>query len=77
MRALRGKLLNALLLILGVTFISFVLMVWFGPDQTYTLIGKNASPEQIAEIRYDDPFWQRYGEYLRELATLDLGASNS
>lgn len=81
MRALRSKLLNAALLILGVTLISFVLMVWFGPDQTYTLIGKSASPEQIAEVRrqlgYDEPFWERYGEYLVELATLDLGASNS
>ena len=81
MRALRSKLLHAALLVLGVTFISFVLMVWFGPDQTYTLIGKNASPEQIAEVRrqlgYDEPFWQRYGEYLVDLATLDLGASHA
>ena len=72
---------HGLLLILGVTFISFVLMVWFGPDQTYTLIGKNATPEQIAELRrqlgYDRPFLVRYARYLGELATLDLGASNA
>ena len=42
---------QGLLLILGVTFISFILMVWFGPDQTYTLIGKNATADQIAGIR--------------------------
>ena len=57
------KLLQGLLLILGVTFVSFVLMVWFGPDQTYTLIGKNATPEQITEVRaqlgYDQPFFKR------------------
>ena len=81
MRPLLLKLLQGLLLVLGVTFISFLLMVWFGPDQTYTLIGKNATPEQIAEVRhqlgYDRPLLYRYLDYLRELATLDLGASNS
>lgn len=72
---------HGLLLVLGVTLVSFTLMVWFGPDQTYTLIGKNATPEQIAEVRrelgYDRPFVARYLEYLGELATLDLGASNA
>jgi peptide/nickel transport system permease protein len=75
------KIIHGLLLILGVTFISFLLMVWFGPDQTYTLIGKNATASQIAEVRhqlgYDQPFTRRYLDYLVELFTLDLGASNS
>jgi len=75
------KIMQGLWLILGVTFISFLLMVWFGPDQTYTLIGKNASASQIAEVRhqlgYDQPFGRRYLDYLAELFTLDLGASNS
>jgi len=75
------KIVHGLLLILGVTLISFVLMVWFGPDQTYTLIGKNATAEQISEIRhqlgYDQPFVQRYFNYVAELFTLNLGSSNS
>jgi peptide/nickel transport system permease protein len=75
------KALHGLLLVLGVTFVSFLLMVWFGPDQTYTLIGKNATPERIAEVRrelgYDQPFLQRYADYVADLFTLDLGASNS
>jgi peptide/nickel transport system permease protein len=75
------KLFHSLLLILGVTFLSFVLMVYFGPDQTYSLIGKNASSEQILEIRhqlgYDKPFFVRYGRYVKDLFTLQLGASNS
>jgi peptide/nickel transport system permease protein len=79
-RPLRS-LLHGLLLILGVTFISFLLMVWFGPDQTFTLIGKNATAERIAEVRhelgYDQPFLKRYADFLVELATLDLGLSNS
>ena len=68
-------------MILGVTLISFSLMVWFGPDQTYSLVGKNASAEQIADIReqlgYDQPFVERYVSYLTDLFTLNLGASNS
>lgn len=75
------KLITGIPLVLGVTFISFVLMVYFGPDKTYELIGKNPTPEQIAEIRaelgYDQPFFVRYGDYLRELATLDFGYSDS
>jgi peptide/nickel transport system permease protein len=80
-RGILHKIIHGLLLILGVTFISFLLMVWFGPDQTYTLIGKNATASQIAEVRhqlgYDQPFTRRYLDYLVELFTLDLGASNS
>lgn len=76
-----SKLVHGLFLILGVTLISFILMVWFGPDQTYTMIGKNATPEQIAEVRhelgYDQPFIKRYTDYLAELFTLNLGISNS
>lgn len=75
------KLLAGIPLVLGVTLVSFLLMVYFGPDQTYTLLGKNPTPAQVAEVRaqlgYDQPFVSRYADYLRELATLDLGNSNS
>jgi peptide/nickel transport system permease protein len=75
------KIAHGLLLILGVTLISFVLMVWFGPDQTYSLIGKNATADQISDVRhelgYDQPFGKRYIQYLRSLFTLQLGSSNS
>jgi peptide/nickel transport system permease protein len=75
------KLAHGLLLVLGVTLISFLLMVWFGPDQTYTLVGKNATSAQIAEVRhelgYDQPFFTRYSNYLAQLFTLNLGQSNS
>jgi peptide/nickel transport system permease protein len=75
------KLAHGLLLILGVTLVSFLLMVYYGPDQTYNLLGKNASAEQIQEIRqqlgYDRTFATRYIDYLHNLFTLQLGASNS
>ena len=81
MRYALNKIVHGLLLILGVTLISFILMVWFGPDQTYTLVGKNANPQQIAEVRhelgYDQPFAKRYADYVAQLFTLDLGSSQS
>ncbi len=80
-RSLPRSLLHALLLIIGVTLITFMLLVYFGPDQTYVLIGKNATAQQIAEVRqelgYDQPFLQRYADYLKHLLTLDLGVSHS
>ena len=81
MRYVLRKSLHSLLLILGVTFISFLLMVWFGPDQTYSHLGKNASAEQISEMReqlgYNQPFLQRYAGYITELFSLQLGHSDS
>ena len=75
------RILYGIPLLLGVTFISFLLMVYFGPDKTYELLGKNPTGEQINEVRhalgYDQPFLLRYGNYLRELVTLDLGLSDS
>jgi peptide/nickel transport system permease protein len=75
------KLVGGVPLILGVTLVSFVLMVYFGPDKTYELLSKNPTAEEIAQVRaqlgYDQPFWARYGIYLKELATLDFGYSDS
>ncbi|VAW44631.1 Oligopeptide transport system permease protein OppB (TC 3.A.1.5.1) [hydrothermal vent metagenome] len=73
------KLLGGIPLIIGVTLVSFILMVYFGPDLTYELLGKNPSPLAIEEIRhvlgYDQPFWQRYFAYLSELLRFDFGLS--
>jgi peptide/nickel transport system permease protein len=78
---LTRRLLYGIPLVLGVTLISFLLMVYFGPDKTYELVGKNPTAEQIAEVHhalgYDQPFWLRYGDYLRQLVTFDLGLSDS
>jgi peptide/nickel transport system permease protein len=78
---LTRRLLYGIVLILGVTFISFLLMVYFGPDKTYELLGKNPTADQIIEVRhalgYDRPFLLRYGDYLSDLVTLDLGLSDS
>jgi len=75
------KILSGIPLVLGVTFISFVLMVYFGPDKSYELLGKNPTRQEIEEVRvqlgYDKPLLTRYALYLQELATLDFGNSDS
>ncbi|MEO8444981.1 MAG: ABC transporter permease [Gammaproteobacteria bacterium] len=75
------KLLGGLPLILGVTLVSFALMVYFGPDMTYLLLGKNPTPDQILEVRhqlgYDQPFLQRYLDFLRQIVTLDFGNAST
>lgn len=80
-RYLLGRLLHGILLLLGVTLVSFLLMVQFGPDQTYQLLGKNPTAEQVQEVRrqlgYDQPLPLRYLDFLHQLATFDLGHSNS
>lgn len=78
---LTRRLLYGIPLVLGVTFISFLLMVYFGPDKTYELVGKNPTAQQIDDVRhalgYDRPFLLRYAEYARELVSFDLGLSDS
>lgn len=75
------KLLYSIPLLFGVTFLSFFLMVYHGPDLTYSILGKNPTQEQIAQIRaelgYDLPFLQRYGKFLKEVVTFDFGSSVS
>lgn len=75
------KLLYGIPLIVGATLITFTLVVYFGPDKTYDLLGKNPTAEEIKEVRhqlgYDRPFVARYGQYLVELLTMDYGNSDS
>ncbi len=75
------KALTAIPLVLGVTLISFFLMVYHGPDRTYLSAGKNPTEQQLAEIRhqlgYDRPFLARYIDFLGELTTLELGHSDA
>jgi len=80
-RYIGRKLLSGIPLIVGVTLISFLLMVYFGPDQTFERLGKNPSAEQIQEVRhelgYDRGFVPRYLDFMVEIATLDFGLSES
>ena len=71
------KLAAAVPLILGVTLISFLLTVYFGPDPTHALLGKNPTAAEVAqlsaELGRDRSAPAQYLDYLRRLLTLDLG----
>lgn len=71
------KLAGAVPLLLGVTLLSFTLTVYFGPDQTWELAGRNPTPAEIEQVRhqlgYDQPFPVRYADYLSRLVRLDFG----
>ncbi len=75
------KTLYSLSLLLGVTFISFMLMVYFGPDRSYAIAGKNPDAAQLEEIRqqlgYNQPLTSRYLGYIKDLASFNLGLSES
>lgn len=79
-RRLVRRLRDALLLFIGASFLSFVLVVYLGPDLTYQHLSKNPSAEEIAQVRaqlgYDQPLLQRYGHYLYRLTRGDLGRSD-
>ncbi len=80
-RYLLQRLFHGALLLLGVTLLSFTLMVQFGPDTAFELAGKNTTEAQLEELRrslgHDRPFLERYARWLGELARGDLGASDS
>ncbi|MEX8517483.1 MAG: ABC transporter permease [Leptothrix sp. (in: b-proteobacteria)] len=63
----------------GVIGLVFLLFKQFGGDPAEILGGLNASDEQIAQIRtqlgLDQPLWQQFGIFLRQIATFDWGRS--
>ncbi|MEO0424113.1 MAG: ABC transporter permease [Pseudomonadota bacterium] len=73
------RLVASVPLLLGVTFLSFLLMVYFGPDMSLVLAGKNPTAQDIEALRrslgYDQPLLTRYATYLASLLRFDLGTS--
>lgn len=66
--------------ILGVSFIVFGLLELSPGDPARNILGTNASPEEVAELREEmglnDPFLVRYGRFIKDLVLHgDLGDS--
>jgi peptide/nickel transport system permease protein len=65
--------------LVGVTFVTFVLVRLLPGDPATRLAGTNATPENIHAIRdqlkLDDPIFTQFGAYLGRLAHGDLGVS--
>lgn len=75
------RLLSVIPILFGVTLLLFVLFNLVGGDPTYQMLGKNASAQQITDLRHelglDLPKWQQYFRYLKQVVTFDYGRSYS
>lgn len=73
------RLLSTIPTILGMALIIFVLFDMVGGDPTYQMVGKHASPQQIAELRheygFDQPKYVQFFSYLGQIVTFDYGRS--
>ena len=69
----------SLLILLGVTLITYLLLFMLPADPARQIAGRSATPEVVASIRaqlgLDQPFYVQYGRYLAGLVQGDLGRS--
>jgi len=76
---LARRLVQALLILLGVSIITFALLYLLPADPVRQIAGRSATPETVENIRrelgLDQPFVVQYWRYLTNLASGDLGRS--
>src|SRR5690349_12345823 len=79
LRYVRARLTHLLLVLLAVTFLSFVVVALLPGDAAVVVAGENATPEQVQEVRetlqLDRPLLVRYVDWLGGVVTGDLGSS--
>lgn len=79
MKTLVKRVLLLILTLLLVTILAFVAFSIIPGDPTSSILGVEATPDQIAALRarlgLDLPIWQRYLQWLGGLLTGDLGES--
>ena len=73
------RLIQSMLILLGVSFITFALLYLLPADPVRQIAGRSATPETVANIRaqlgLDQPFIVQYARYLGNLLQGDLGRS--
>jgi peptide/nickel transport system permease protein len=73
------RLLQALLILFGITLVTFVLLYLLPADPARQIAGRSATAETVENIRrqlgLDLPFYQQYWRYLSNLVQGDLGRS--
>jgi len=73
------RFIGLLFVVLGVTFITFVMGLNAPGDPIVSLLGQHFSPEQYRALRHvyglDLPWWQQYATYLHNLFTFNFGLS--
>jgi peptide/nickel transport system permease protein len=76
---LARRLVQAALIMLGVSIITFLLLHFLPADPARMVAGRTASAAQVEQVRQqlglDLPLWQQYGIYLGKLVQGDLGRS--
>jgi peptide/nickel transport system permease protein len=76
---LARRLIQAALIMLGVSIITFLLLHFLPADPARMVAGRTASAAQVEQVRQqlglDLPIWQQYGRYLGKLLQGDLGRS--
>lgn len=70
---------ETLLILLGISLVTFVLLYLVPADPARQIAGRSATAETVANIRaqlgLDQPFYVQYGRYLGNLVQGDLGRS--
>lgn len=73
------RLLHGLLVLLGVTIVTFFLIQLTG-DPAAAMLGPDATPDEVAAMRerqgYDEPLIIQYGEYIADVVRGDFGTSH-
>ncbi|MEQ3549448.1 ABC transporter permease [Pseudonocardia nematodicida] len=79
LRRVGARLTHLLLVLLAVTFLSFVVVDLLPGDAAVVVAGDNATPEQVQQVRedlqLDRPLVVRYVDWLGGVVTGDLGES--
>lgn len=78
-RCLAPRIGQTAFLVVGVSFITFLLLYILPADPARQIAGRSATPETVETIRkqlgLDLPFHQQYGRDLASLVQADLGSS--
>lgn len=73
------RLIQSVLILIGVSFVTFFLLYVLPADPVRQIAGRSATPETVESIRrqlgLDQPFLVQYGRYLAGLVQGDLGRS--
>jgi dipeptide transport system permease protein len=79
MNAIKRRLLGAIPVIIGISFLIFLLMHIAPGDPVTLLLGEDATPEDVARTRHewglDQPIIVQYGDFLTRAVTGDFGRS--
>lgn len=73
------RLIQAVLILIGVSFITYIILFLLPADPARQVAGRTASVEVVEQVRVqlglDRPVWEQYAAYLGKLAQGDLGRS--